>query len=358
MLLVAGSFLVSLGAAEIYLRSRLFDSHYIWTPFLEREFAPEPGVMPGVEGPSRFTVNALGLRGAPPGADVRLKILALGGSTTECLYLDDLEAWTSIASARISDANGAKGGTWIGNGGRSGLKAEHHLAQIRVAPEMVPNLDAVLVLVGINDVVAFLKYPGQRPASEAEIAKLAFRVSPEGLSQTGYPWHKRTALWSFARRLYYRSMEEGMRQPESGATYDVARQQRADAKPFLDVMPSAEEALATYSSTLLEIVRAARSHGLRLVLVTQPVLWKAENSPAEESALWFGGSPAGYYSSAVLFEAMQSFNEELRKVCAVTGCELIDLARELPATLENYYDDCHFTEIGSSAVADIIATHF
>ena len=86
---------LALVAAEAVLRvggSRL-DGYYVWWPNLRKVFHPEPGVMAGVEGEKIFAINSLGLRGDEPSSDDTFRVLALGGSTTECLFLDQEEAW-------------------------------------------------------------------------------------------------------------------------------------------------------------------------------------------------------------------------------------------------------------------------
>ena len=64
----------------------------VWRPNTAQVFHPRPGVMPGIQGPSRFTVNSVGLRAREVNGDdgTEYRILAIGGRTTECLYLDDL----------------------------------------------------------------------------------------------------------------------------------------------------------------------------------------------------------------------------------------------------------------------------
>src|SRR5512145_1944580 len=65
---------------------------------LALELQPEPG-LPGMKSRSRFSVNNMGFRGdsmrvLKPADEVR--IFVVGGSTTECLYLDDADAVTRV----------------------------------------------------------------------------------------------------------------------------------------------------------------------------------------------------------------------------------------------------------------------
>ena len=102
-----------------------------------------------LSGASRFSTNARGLRGDEWSSGDSYRILAIGGSTTESLYLDDREAWPRLLQDRL---NAARGGSevWVGNAGKSGLSSRHHVIQVMRLLEQHP-VDAVVVLAGVND---------------------------------------------------------------------------------------------------------------------------------------------------------------------------------------------------------------
>jgi len=70
----------------------------LWPPGREALLQPDPKLMPGVEGTARFTGNDVGLRGPAYPADRNniYKVVTIGGSTTESLYLDDSEEWPHL----------------------------------------------------------------------------------------------------------------------------------------------------------------------------------------------------------------------------------------------------------------------
>ena len=78
--------------SEVALRAIENDKYYVWQPGLQKIFHPSPDIMPGISGISHFTINKFGLRG-DVFTEGTYRILAVGGSTTESLYLDDTEAW-------------------------------------------------------------------------------------------------------------------------------------------------------------------------------------------------------------------------------------------------------------------------
>ena len=95
---------VAAGLAELLLRalegSRGGIRTHVWPPGLHQTFTVPAGVMPGVSAPTRFSINRDGIRGDPLGNHA-LRILAVGGSTTECLYLDDQKAWPALLQRRL-----------------------------------------------------------------------------------------------------------------------------------------------------------------------------------------------------------------------------------------------------------------
>ena len=104
LILVSG--LLAVAALELVLRlaAPADEGCRVWPPHLETTLHPRPEIMPGVEGPSRFRVNSRGLRGdEPPEGDAH-RVLCVGGSTTECLYLDQEESWPGLLQTLLADA--------------------------------------------------------------------------------------------------------------------------------------------------------------------------------------------------------------------------------------------------------------
>jgi hypothetical protein len=98
------------------------------------------------------------------------------------------------------------------------------------------------------------------------------------------------------------------------------------------------------------------------VLVTHPVLWRADLPPHLEALLYFAETPTsssggarGYFSAAALARGMRAFNEETLAICGDRGLACFDLAAVLPADTTVFYDDIHFNEAGARAVASVLA---
>src|SRR5690606_4099879 len=70
------------------------------SPGVTYTFAPDPKVLSGIGSSSTCHYNAWGLRGPElNGSPMARRILCIGGSTTECLYVDDAAHWPAQLSS-------------------------------------------------------------------------------------------------------------------------------------------------------------------------------------------------------------------------------------------------------------------
>lgn len=335
--------------------------HLPWPASLELVFEPRTDIMPGVAGPSRFATNALGLRGDELPSAPSYRILALGGSTTECLYLDQEESWPQRLARELA-ALGPP--TWVGNAGRSGHTLREHRVMLEQLLAELPRMDLVLVLPGVNDLCRYLQREGgadaqalERDGARGELLERAFSVLPRGALAARGP-QERLALWQFARGIARRRELRADAQDKDGRVYVRWRANRAASRELRAELPELAPALEEYEHNLRALIELARARGVRIAFATQPCLWRADLEPELEALLWMGGvgeyqrTPgAPYYTAGALAQGLDAFNVRLRAVCAELGLECLELDRALERSGENYYDDVHFNERGSERVA-------
>ena len=383
-LLLVGSSLVAVVLAELALRALTPQQYYVYPPGLARTFRPVPDVMPGVTGDSRFTINDVGIRG-PQFADTdAVRILAVGGSTTECLYLDQAEAWPQVLQDLL---NRGQPNVWVGNVGKSGHDARHHLLQVEHLLDQYPRIDVVLLLVGVNDLRFWLNSfdDADRAASRYVIDDTvwdeAFMVRPgrtvafvqRGEVQRwqcvtcGEPFYKQTEIWRRLRvikRAYTAPPTPAIFQDESGQIYLTARQRRMEASKEAR-LPNLTRGLAAYTAYLERISDVVERQGAQLVLITQPFLWTTAQHTAHERLLFMGGPIAEhprtdgevYYATEALAEGMAHYNAALLRLCAARQLPCLDLAARIPKDTHHFYDDVHFNEAGAAKVAQVLADH-
>ncbi len=356
------------------------ERHFVLPPNDHSVLEPIEEIVPGVYGAAEYRTSSLGIRGEEMGSDDEYRILAIGGSTTQNAYLDQSETWTLMLGEQLAALPGAPT-TWTGDVGRSGHTARSHVLQLeRLLPEL-PGVDAVVMLLGVNDLTRALRmgWAYDPPlaltdpsALEAQVRE-AFLQVPGGLhdrltqyGEDGVPFYKRTAIYQLARlvRNNIQASRAGTQQDAFGRTYETWRAHRAGASAVHDSLPDLGRPLEEYRGLLTRIARSAKALDVRLVLVTQPVFWRADLTPEEEGLLWLGGigdfqSTSGmeYFSAVALAEAMDAYNTILLDVCRDEGVECVDLAGALPKTTEVFYDDVHFTERGSALVTEHLVSY-
>lgn len=374
-LAVAGLLLVSLAVglvvAEVVLRIALPspDGYYVYPPGLDRSFQPDEELMPGVHGVSHFRVSADGLRASERDADDALRLLAVGGSTTQCLYLDQWEAWPGLLQERLGEATGRP--VWVGNAGKAGRRLAEHILQVEMLARQLPDLDGIILLVGANDVnqrlAADHDVPPFDPEDEAQRHELLGRAFD--LFPRSYDWFPpgRTALAALRDRVQQtlrirRAWRQ--RQDHTGENYQAWREMRASASRIRTELPDLDGALGTYRTELETIRRIARRAGIPVLFVTQPAIYRPDLPPELERLLWMGwvgvrGSEDGdeYYSVAAMARAYDLYNDALRRFCREREADCLDLAPLLPKDTRSFYDDLHFNEAGADRVAEAIREH-
>jgi lysophospholipase L1-like esterase len=376
--------LVTLGASEVALRILIPDTeqYYVHRPNTSTVFLPDSSIIHGVQGPSLFRITDQGVRGRPldPEAE-EYRILTIGGSTTELLFMDEPRTWPAMVEQGLLEPEDKGKSVWVGNVGKSGANARDHVLHTRYLLGQLARIHAVILLVGVNDLTVALadgetytRLPSlDDPVAKAEQLERAFSVRPGSISQPVYPglhpWFKRTALYQVASRARIRIMgrlaASGVVQDRVGESVARWRSHRSASPGRLSQLPDLRPALDTYQTYLESIVDEAEGRGVRLIFMTQPALWREGLSQAEEDLLWMGGdSPtfmegpgAQYYTAEALADAMLAFNQVTLQVCSSRGVECIDLAAGLPRTPEVFYDDVHFTDAGSARVAEIVLGH-
>ncbi len=366
--LFVGSLALFLAIAELAARLSLADGYYVWPPHFHETFAPGENVLKGAGEESSLTINPQGMRGDPLPTDARYQLLAIGGSTTICSYLDDEDAWPHVVQRRL-EAELGEGSVWVGNVGRPGHATAQHRLQVEKLLAQYPAIDGVLMLVGINDMLVRVlllhdPVPLPQPGSYQELRQ-AFSAFPGWDAES--PWHRRTGIARFLVARSWRlpgQRDDGPLVDRRAELIVRARDYRRRATSYLQELPGLPEGLAGYEQSLNGIVDAAQAAGGRLIFLTQPTLWREGLSDEEERSLWMGGPRfdrlgpgAEFYSVRTLADGMARYNETLLRVCRTRRVECVDLATELPREGALFWDDAHFTVEGSRRLARLVADY-
>jgi lysophospholipase L1-like esterase len=321
--------------------------------------------MPGIDmAETRFTTNAIGLRGRempPPGTP---RWIAVGGSSTESLFLDDADAWTAVLERELREKHGRD--LWLGNAGKSGLTTFSHVSELLAyEEEIAPSL--VIMQAGFNDMSLCISGGRQDVIDTA----LRFRHADYPAAYGRFVFHEirppgaasRWRLEALVDRVRERYENEAAAAPErafvvqdnAASFYRVLRQRRQEAAK-VDAAPVLDDCLRAYAANLRRIADWAEARKVRLVMLTQGSLYRDGITPADETLLWFGSvdesffnepPPKRYFGVRTMREILGRYNAAMLEVCTERRLWCYDVDTFVPQTSAAYYDDAHVNVQGA-----------
>jgi lysophospholipase L1-like esterase len=371
LLLVVVSIALSLAAGEyglrFYLAHQNDNKYYVWPPNMRIVYRPAAGIMPGVTREGKFSTSREGIRGDDLSDRQTYRILAIGGSTTECLYIDQELSWPYALQRKLN--GGTSGVAWVGNVGKSGLSTREHYMHMKYLLPQLPKIDTIVMLTGGNDLLRRLiedtaydpDFLGHYDVIKQKIIRGAFSLVPyfPGKYRLRFGYYDETAIGSLYKQWRQRRSHQDLYQDQAGTMFVTLRKQRKEGREFVDTLPDLTSALGEYRRNLNTIIDMAKAGSIRIVFMTQPSLWRPDLTEREKDLLWCGwieSQKSGrYYTIRALMEGMQRYNDTLLDVCRKRGVECIDLARIVPKDTSAFYDDLHFNEAGNALVAETLA---
>ncbi len=356
ILLVQYAVLFAAGLVEgvLSIRAAMRPKIGYFEPGTRQGAESDSSIRPGVFGRATATYNEWGVRG--PSVDLlradraNYTILAIGGSTTICVALDDSETWTQLLMDGLNAAQKERF-AFVGSIGVSAATTAEHARAIEKLP-VVRRFDALVFLVGINDLSVAIQFEG---ASTQERLDRRARNAWPRLRDPGH--------LSFLDLHTVQILRDSLRSAERRLEPSAKRMAQARAArsrgPWVP-LPPLEKNLEEYRSRLSGIMAQCRRIGKRCIFLTQPALWRAD-LPRELDALnWFGwvgpqNRARAYVPTKDLAIGMDRYNRALLAECADNSAECYDLAAAIPKDTSAFFDDCHFNESGARLVARYVA---
>ncbi len=300
-----------------------------------------PGYARGVR---QISTDERGWRVQPPvdySSKQGLRVVAIGGSTTEDIMLDDRATWTHrLQQALASDWPGVH----VINTGLSGLRAANHVATLQVVAPLKPDL--VLILLGGNDWNRHIRLHHE-PGFDAW-KPLPFRV-------TALPRVLDSLVISPLRRSSGgTSWADTSRKIDGPQDFAPGRSRHSDRQPRHSFLPQA--VAPAYAAEVQSLGVLCREERLRCLFLTQPHAYGPPPPPADLEALFWMTPPYASYGLDLpsMVHIAQLYRQHLKDFAAREGHGLCDLAAGMPPQRELYYDDMHFTDLGAQRVADLV----
>jgi lysophospholipase L1-like esterase len=320
-----------------YEASRLI-GHYIrreHKPNMHMVFTPEHG-LPGMRGINHWTTNNLGFRGV----DIDLKkpeneyrIFLIGGSTTECLILDDKDSLDAVLQSELQQMVGDNLTIRVYNAGISGDRSDDHIA---ILSQRIVHLepDFIVVFSGINDLHAAIEGHDYLHLPTPGIAPWKLLAAQ---SQLG-----RLAYWVLAG--HKPPINANDQEPiETGYRVGVEAQRlapEATSPPRTDI--------GAYRKNLNTLAGIAHGQAIPMILMTQQTTWDSTVDPSAKDWHWMLRVADLRYSEESMNDALMLLNDVMRQVGGKKKIDVYDLAEDIPKSSEYFYDDVHFNTKGAA----------
>ena len=363
LLLLTLSTVIALFIAELALRI-IFpedNKYYVWQPYLHHVFHPDTTAFDGIIGNKEFSINSTGCRGDVFTTATK-NYVCVGGSTTECVYLDNKEAWPYLLQQNLGKAY------TVNSIGKSGVTTREHYLHLRYTVKHLQHVNGVILTVGLND---FMKCLSQGEGyndsfeftKEVEDSLVNTIFLKTGRRQYG-AWWRRTALFNLLKNVYNSGSKLVTWQilDDNGANLNTWRANRASATRYIDTLPNLSQSLNEYERNLQLIYNEAKEQKLDLICVSQPAMYADTMVTYYNSLLWMGGVGAyqsekghAYYTTRALRQGVDMYNDRLKDFCIRNGIHFLDASAALPRNTTVFYDDCHFNQNGAQLLSKYLA---
>lgn len=271
--------------------------------------------------------------------DPDLKILFLGGSTTETLYVAEQNRFPSIVERALRTDLGISANTY--NGGMSGNNSMHSLAAF-IAKGLPLRPDLAIMMHNINDMHVLARYSSYwQPQNDKALVVTHFE---EATPRRAVLNTLRAFKNAIIPHLY------GYLKPRLTSKYfsSGAGPSRPTLKELGIDRHDIEE---QWRSSLTSFVTLARAWGITPVLMTQFNRYHMDDALFQ---LLHVDGPAADLDPEEFIDLYARFNDITREVAKAENVVLIDLEPQVPADAAHIYDTVHLTDEGSILVASLI----
>jgi len=292
------------------------------------------------------TRNNIGLRGPdlPINRGKSLRILTVGGSTTECSYLSDDRTWPALLYAKLQHHFDS---LWLNNAGFDGHSTWGHELFIRTLDKRIQP-DLILFMVGLNDVPA--SWDPVTPTHTSPTLRESVRDVIKALGN----YSEVVSLALNVQRALKAQERQLVHLPRALSDKNLLAVRLSPAEKARIVAEQVNPA-AGYAARLANLINITRERHITPVLITQTALFGPTIDPTTRldlSRLEIWGM-----DGATAWDVLEVYNDVTRHVAAEMGVPLIDLAHEMPKDSVYFYDEIHYTNAGARAVSEIVARH-
>ncbi len=330
-------FMISLGT-EILL--------HIYNPFIRKNAIETYELYPNksytikgipntidMENDITISTNSLGFRGSEPNEKQTNRIICMGSSTTECPYLTDGTDWPTQLFKTLEKKDEH---IWLNNAGTAGLISSKYLKffKTNVLP-LKPRF--VILMCGLDNIK--LAPIEETPIEELTLSERTYQFLqiPKTISAILFGQH----IPRPQDMLYHQALDlktnPTLEMSDSAILQRIAREQ-----PMLEL----------YKNNLQQLADACKANQIKLILVSQAILFGDEKDVVTNIDL--GTLKTGAINGKAKSLLLKQYNKTSFDIATENKLPFINVSARLPKDSRFFYDGYHFTKEGAEFVSEII----
>lgn len=299
-------------------------------------------------------VNAAGFRGDPTqleAAPGTFRIFTIGGSTTLGVANPYEDSYPFLLQTMLRARHPAVR-IEVQNAGAAWYTSAHDLVAYEVKVRRFKP-DLVVFFEAMNDLTRSFSPPwlaiDQFKPDYSHYLGPYIGLTGPNVRFAGPP--SRWLTWSYLRQLIYREPDpRNHRDPDNVAR--LAAQMQAVESPAFVSLPSFRE----YVDAL---IHAVQSDSGRIIVGSQPFLYRTDLTADERRLLFFGpimcGDGKTYPSADAMRRGMTAYNDAAREAANRRGVRFVDFEAAVPKDMEHFSDDVHMRRPANEILARLVA---
>jgi lysophospholipase L1-like esterase len=266
--------------------------------------------VPGLDSHLVHSKNSLGFRGPELSDTNATKIICMGGSTTECFYLNDGKDWPGVLGNKLRQKDSS---VWLNNAGMDGQSSFGNLQMLK---QYVLGLkpDYIILMCGLNDMG--LKEPARFDEYDGK-------------------WYQKVYNFLELPALIVNILR-------AGKSKNAGLKRLNEEQAFI----------GPYKQRIREFAEICKKNNIKLIFVAQSILFSDEKDLMTNVDL--GLLKTGEINGKTRAYILKMYNKSTFDVAEEMGVPFINLAARLPKDSRMFYDGYHFTNDGADLAAEMI----
>lgn len=291
--------------------------------------------IPDVPGLDKYLIhsrNSLGFRGEELTDTTSTKIICMGGSTTECFYLNDGRDWPNLLGKKLKNE---LGNIWLNNAGMDGQSSYGNLQMLKqYIVQMKP--DYIILMCGLNDMSL---------------------DAPSKFDQNSEKWYRKaydflelpSTIVNIVRAG--KAKNAGLNHQFFTKLEEMPKLEMSDSQ-IMQRLLQEQKYIDPYKQRITEFAKICKENNIKLIFVAQSILFSDEKDLMTNVDL--GTLKTGEINGKTRAFILKMYNKTTYKVAEETGFPFINIAARLPKDSRLFYDGYHFTNDGADLAAEMI----